>query len=169
MPYDSHSYMSYWLLLADVSALYSQCDWRVNVISRLDYDWQTGMSGTHLIFIALVRESCWHTGFCKWATDTFLIVFCLIRVGLGRSGAADNGKLQTVLIDLQSFDFREFKSINFYTVFRIGLRWVLKKTMHAVDHDTIRPSQIPRIIELQLNILIIVIMEILPSKWGLSL
>ncbi len=115
--------MSYWLLLADVSALYSQCDWRVNVISRLDYDWQTGMSGTHLIFIALARESCWHTGFCKWATDTFLIVFCLIRVGLGRSGAADNGKLQTVLIDLQSFDFREFKPINFYTVFRIGLRW----------------------------------------------
>lgn len=117
--------VSYWLLLADVSALYSQCDWKVNVISWMDYDWQTGMSGTHLIFIALARESCWHTGFCKWATDTFLIFFCLIWVGLGRLdlGAADNGKLQTVLIDLQSFDFRECKFINFYTVFHIGLRW----------------------------------------------
>lgn len=106
-PYDSHLYSSYWVLLADVSALHSQYNWRVNVISWLDYDWQTEMSGTHLIFISLARERCWHAGFCKWATDTFLIVFCLIRVGLDRSGAADNGKLQTFLIDLQSFDFRE--------------------------------------------------------------
>ncbi len=162
--------MSYWLLCL----LCIQCDWRVNVISRLDYDWHTGMSGTHLICITLARESCWHTGFGKWATDTFLMVSSLIRVRLGRSGGADNGKLQTVLIDLQSFDFREFKSINFYTVFHIGLRWEwgwgrLKKPMNADAHDTIRPSQIPWIIELQLNILIIVIMTILPSKWGLSL
>lgn len=145
--------MSYWGLLASVSALHSQYDWRVNVISWLDYDWQTEMSGTHLIFISLARGRCWHTGFRKWATDTLLIVFCLIRVGLDRSGAADNGKLQTFLIDLQSFDFRELKSINFNTVFRVGLQkescgWGWGRLKNNDAHDTTKPSQNPGIIEL---------------------
>lgn len=114
-----YTHMSYRALQADVSAfaftvwLKSECNF------WLDYDWQTGMSGTHLIFISLARKSCWHTGFCKWATDTFLIFFFfLLNLSRARPGAADNGKLQTFLIDLQSFDFREF----FNAVFRIGLQ-----------------------------------------------
>lgn len=69
----------------------------------------------------LTDRNEWHTSYLHFAGEGEMLTrwilqmshwyipnrFLLIRVGLDRSGAADNGKLQTFLIDLQSFDFRE--------------------------------------------------------------
>lgn len=75
----------------------------------------------------------WHTSYLHFTGEEELLThwilqmshwyipnlfFFLLNSSRARPGAADNGKLQTFLIDLQSFDFREF----FNAVFRIGLQ-----------------------------------------------
>lgn len=140
--------------------------------------WLTDRNEWHTSYLHFTGEeellTHWILQMSHWYIPNRFFFFCLIRLGHGQSGAADNGKLQTFLIDLQSFDFREFKSINFNAVFRIGLRREsrvrkVKKNEARCSWHNPEPSQTPWIIELQLNILIIVIMLISTSKWGLSL